>query len=124
MSTKIEWCLGNTPGPWHRNIPPATHYPTVFAGRNSHIAVLNTKLPAEEVEANCNLISSCPDMAHALWVIATHEDAPDDPVSLWMARTAKAALNKAMGHREREGGWDQFLRMHGRRYIASEGGEA
>lgn len=57
----------HTPGPWHRNIPPATKYPTVFAGRNKHIAVVQTLgMSPEEVEANINLISAAPGMYEAL----------------------------------------------------------
>lgn len=55
----------HTPGPWHRNISPATKYPTVFAGRNTHVAVVNTQLDAAEVEANCDLIAAAPELLEA-----------------------------------------------------------
>ena len=56
----------HTPGPWHRNIPPATHYPTIFAGRSTHIArVVERGLPPWEVEANANLIAAAPELADA-----------------------------------------------------------
>src|SRR5690349_9189461 len=32
----------HTPGPWHRNIKPATKYPTVWSGRNLHVAYVST----------------------------------------------------------------------------------
>lgn len=35
----------HTPGPWHRNIPPASKYPIVFSGRNAHVAHGYLKLP-------------------------------------------------------------------------------
>lgn len=47
----------HTPIPWHRNIPPATKYTTIFSGRNKHVCrVVVDGLTPEEVEANCNLI--------------------------------------------------------------------
>lgn len=57
----------HTPGPWHRNIAPASRYPTVFAGRNTHIArVITDGLSPEEVEANIALIAEAPAMLEAL----------------------------------------------------------
>ena len=38
----------HTPGPWHRNIPPATKYNTVFAGRNTHVCHMTV---IEDLEA-------------------------------------------------------------------------
>ena len=56
-----------TPGPWHRNIPPATKYVTVWAGRNTHVArVVPDHLPAEQVEGNIALIASAPTLLDAL----------------------------------------------------------
>lgn len=53
----------HTPGPWSRNIPPATKYPTVWSGRNRHVAYVKTDgLPAAEVEANIKLIAAAPDL--------------------------------------------------------------
>lgn len=55
----------HTPGPWHRNIKPASHYPVVFAGRNTHVAqVLYTRseMSEQEIEANCDLIAAAPDL--------------------------------------------------------------
>jgi len=57
----------HTSGPWHRNIPPATKYVTIFSGRNTHVArLIVDNLPADEVEANCNLIAAAPDLLAAL----------------------------------------------------------
>ena len=57
----------HTEGPWSRNIPPATKYPTIFAGRNTHVARVVTRgLPPKEVEANCDLIAAAPDLLAAL----------------------------------------------------------
>lgn len=61
-----------TPGPWHRNIKPADKYPVVWAGRNTHVAVLalgvrhGKSLSEDQLEANLDLISAAPDMYEAL----------------------------------------------------------
>lgn len=56
-----------TPGPWHRNIKPASSYPIIFAGRNTHVAQVITRgLSIEEQEANTSLIASAPDLLEAL----------------------------------------------------------
>jgi hypothetical protein len=61
----------HTPGGWNRNIPPASKYATIFAGRNTHVCVLSVKgLPDEEVEANANLIAAAPDLLEALQAAA------------------------------------------------------
>ncbi len=57
----------NTPGPWSRNIKPASKYPTVFAGRNTHVAVACTRgLSEAEIEGNVSLIASAPKLLDAL----------------------------------------------------------
>lgn len=57
----------HTPGPWHRNIKPATKYNTIFAGRNTHVTRLAVEgKTEEEVEANCALIVAAPDLLAAL----------------------------------------------------------
>lgn len=57
----------HTSGPWHRNIRPATKYPTIFAGRNTHIAVVDTRLSnKDEVEANIDLIAAAPELLDGL----------------------------------------------------------
>ena len=88
----------HTPGPWHRNIKPATHYNTIFAGRNTHVTRLAVEgKTEEEVEANCALIVAAPDMLDVLQVIAADIEARarlglDAPA--WYAR-ARAAIAKA-----------------------------
>ncbi|MCA3185983.1 hypothetical protein [Cupriavidus sp.] len=53
----------HTPGPWHRNIRPATKYPVVWSGRNKHVLAIKTiGLTEEEIEANINLAASAPDL--------------------------------------------------------------
>jgi hypothetical protein len=43
-----------------------TRYPVIFAGRNTHVAIVETRgLPEGEAEANCALITAAPDMASA-----------------------------------------------------------
>lgn len=60
---------GYTRGGWNRNIAPASHYPAIFAGRNTHVArVLTEKnIPVSEQEANANLIQAAPALYEALW---------------------------------------------------------
>lgn len=58
---------GHTPGPWHRNIPPASKYNTIFAGRNTHVCSLDRAGKSEsEIEANAYLIAAAPDLLAAL----------------------------------------------------------
>lgn len=53
--------------PWHRNIPPARKYCTVYAGRNTHICYLDGQVMSDEkAEANINLICAAPDLLEAL----------------------------------------------------------
>ena len=82
----------HTPGPWHRNIKPASRYNTVFAGRNTHVARLVVdSLPAEEIEANCNLIAAAPELLEALKDIVEHSH------DLGAVECAQAAIAKATG---------------------------
>ena len=77
---------------WHRNIPPASRYPTIWADRNTHVAqVIARGLTAEEIEANCNLIAAAPEMLEALrsYVELGHSDTA--------VREARAAIAKATG---------------------------
>lgn len=63
----------HSPGPWHRNIPPATRYPVIFAGRNQHVArVVVDGLSPAEVDANCDLITAAPALLAALKVAREH----------------------------------------------------
>ena len=90
----------HTAGPWHRNIKPATHYNTIFAGRNTHVAHLAVQGKTEaEVEANCALIVAAPDLLIAL------RDLLEDAVALGICESnmsgsavaASAAIAKATG---------------------------
>lgn len=63
----------STPGPWHRNIKPASRYPTIFAGRNTHVAYVAVNrgaMPDEEIEANLVLIQHAPAMLDLLQTVA------------------------------------------------------
>lgn len=91
----------HTPGPWHRNIKPATKYNTIFAGRNTHVTRLAVEGKSEdEVEANCALIVAAPCLFAALReIVAAVEVGEVDgysPSGDWF-REAKAALAKATG---------------------------
>ena len=91
----------HTAGPWHRNIKPATHYNTIFAGRNTHVAHLAVQGKTEaEVEANCALIVAAADLLAALReIVAAVESGEADgysPSGDWF-REAKSAIAKATG---------------------------
>ena len=86
----------HTPGPWDRNIKPASKYPTIFAGRNAHVAqVVSSGLTPDEVEANCDLIAAAPDLLAALKELLS---APDKhrPARVW--EDARAAVARAEGN--------------------------
>lgn len=52
---------GITPGGWNRNVKPASHYPVIFAGRNTHVAQIVSKfIPEAQQEANCDAIAQVP----------------------------------------------------------------
>jgi hypothetical protein len=88
----------HTPGPWHRNIKPATRYPTIFAGRNTHVAqVVSQGIGASEVEANCNLIAAAPDLLAALNAMLTHMGMDEDEWNKPTFDQARAAIAKAQG---------------------------
>lgn len=85
----------HTPGPWHRNIVPARKYPTIFAGRNTHVAVVQSQgLTDEEVEANCNLIAAAPELLAALQCFIALND-PQGAFDWPEYRAARAAIAKA-----------------------------
>jgi len=61
----------HTPGPWHRNIPLASKYVTIFAGRNTHVCCLTpTGLKDEEIEGNAHLIAAAPELLEAAQLAA------------------------------------------------------
>lgn len=54
----------HTPGPWYRNIKPASKYPIIFAGDNLHVAqVISRGVSEAQCEANCDLIAAAPETA-------------------------------------------------------------
>ena len=56
----------HTPGPWSRNVKPASKYPTVFAGRNTHVAYVAVQgMSDEAAEANVSLIAAAPALLAA-----------------------------------------------------------
>ncbi len=60
----------HTPGPWHRNIKPASKYNVVWAGRNTHVLAVKTEgLTEEEIEANIDLASAAPDLLAIAWKV-------------------------------------------------------
>lgn len=92
MQTKTE--TKHTPGPWHRNIKPATHYNTIFAGRNTHVTRLAVEGKSEEeVEANCALIVAAPELLACLLDVL---DADGDLDAMDFNRY-RAAVAKATG---------------------------
>lgn len=96
----------HTKGPWHRNVSPATKYPTIFAGRNTHVArvVTDGGLTPEEVEANCDLIAAAPELLEALEsMLGIYGDIHDKECmrkgddELETITLARAAITKANG---------------------------
>ncbi|QOT75083.1 hypothetical protein [Cupriavidus basilensis] len=88
----------HTPGPWHRNIKPASKYNVVFAGRNTHVAAVKTQGMSEaEIEANMDLIVAAPDML-ALFrkMLAEYEDHPTIGMNLW-ENDLRAVIAQATG---------------------------
>lgn len=87
----------HTPGPWGRNIKPASRYPVIYAGRSTHVAVVTTQgLTDQELEANCDLIAAAPELLAALQDLvhaATHHLA-DGRAAVDQAR---AAIARATG---------------------------
>lgn len=82
----------HTPGPWHRNIKPAKKYGVIFAGSNTHVAVLRTDgLTDNEIEGNCNLIAAAPELLAAL------KDIVDNGIGTKAKAIAVAAIDKAEG---------------------------
>jgi len=85
----------HTPGPWHRNIKPASKYTTVWSGRNKHVAHVETRgLTEAEIEANISLIAAAPDLLDALINFvnaAEHCGGEDDPITI----AAREAVRKA-----------------------------
>jgi predicted nucleotidyltransferase len=100
--------MAHTPGPWSRNISPARKYPTIFAGRNSHVCTLvSQRRDDAELEANANLIAASPDLLAALkeaasmldYVAAVGLEALDASKRVpGIQARVEAAIAKAEGH--------------------------
>ena len=89
--------MSHTPGPWHRNIPPATHYNTIWSGRNTHVVrIVRDGLPDAEVEANCNLVVAAPDLLAALKGLLA-DPYLSDPINNDRMAPARAAVAAATG---------------------------
>lgn len=104
----------HTKGPWGRNIPPASKYPVIYAGRNTHVAqVISKGLPDAEVEANANLIAAAPELLALARRVARlgQHPAPGQRECLCgqcdMVRTAIRLANQAEGsYSPRQVGWE------------------
>jgi hypothetical protein len=94
----------HTLGPWHRNIKPITRYPTIFAGRNTHLAkIIVEGIGLSEAEANADLIAAAPDLLEALQTIVRMADGRAIPGNLILDENsplmyaARDAIAKATG---------------------------
>lgn len=93
----------HTPGPWHRNVKPAAHYPVIFAGwagKSVMTAVADSAIPEAEAEANHQLITAAPDLLEALRALTAIVDSwhPDDGIVRALAVAGVAEnLTKAFG---------------------------
>lgn len=84
----------HTPGPWSRNISADGKYPTIFAGRNQHVAVASQQKDPAETEANISLIAAAPELleacAQALAAMELNGHAAEYTPGLLRAAIAKA----------------------------------
>lgn len=91
----------HTPGPWSRNIKPASKYPTIFAGRCTHVAALKIEgLSASEVEGNADLIAAAPELLAAAIAVIERWDSPswkDIPHTAEFIARLRQAVNSATG---------------------------
>ena len=93
----------HTLGPWHRNIRANGKYPTVFAGRNQHVAVIAQQDNPEETEANIDLIAAAPELLGRVrrltWLLSEMSTGEKFSNSfLWAEYEQTLAVrNKAMG---------------------------
>lgn len=97
----------HVPGPWHRNIKPATRYPVIFSGRNKHVCALSVQgMTESEAEATLMLIQAAPDMLAALRAVTAelrqlhahhYRDCTGDCPTHAVLHLADAAIAKAEG---------------------------
>ena len=118
----------HTPGPWHRNIRPASRYPVIFTGRNTHLitAVPARGIPDDVADANHDLICAAPDMLAALRELqawATDAMGPEGTVipEGHPIMRARAAIMRAMGEgrvgRRGRTGYGRSVRRRHRRRV-------
>lgn len=90
--------LKHTSGRWHRNVPPATKYNTIWAGRNTHVArvVTDGGLTPEEVEANCALIAAAPKLLSALHTLEKSVRGVAESAVQRAAEKARVAIAQAL----------------------------
>lgn len=89
----------HTPGPWFRNIRAGGKYPTVYAGRNQHVAAVCQQATPEETEANIDLVAAAPEMLAALERLLTLSRTQGVTDEEWEAaeEAGEAAIAKASG---------------------------
>jgi hypothetical protein len=94
-----------TQGGWNRNVKPITNYPTIYAGRNTHIAVIVTRgVPVEEAEANADLIAAAPSLYDALQGLVSLYEHDEGSCELPEYLAATAALRRACDETKKEDG--------------------
>lgn len=78
--------------------------PTIFAGRNTHVArvVVDGGLTPEEIEANCNLIAAAPRLLEALIALeaVAQDGAIDTKAGAKALEQARKAIHLALGQYE------------------------
>jgi len=89
--------MKHTQGPWHRNISADGKYPTVFAGRNQHVAIATQQKDSAETEANISLIAAAPDLLEALQGLLDVVGVRIDDPRIVQFDRARAAIAKAGG---------------------------
>lgn len=92
----------HTQGRWGRNIKPASKYPIIFAGRNTHVAqVITSGISTEEAEANADLIAAAPELLTAAIAVVERWDTPlwkDAPATGNHINGLRSAVALAMGN--------------------------
>lgn len=84
-----------TPGTLSRNIPPITKYPTLFAGRNTHVAQIVSKNEAD-ADFIVRAWNAHDDLVRALRDLLVRAEAElADPEDVWEVGAAHQALAKA-----------------------------
>lgn len=99
MSVELRDIPDSVPQEWHRNIAPASHYVTIWAGRNHHVCALKpTGWTAEQVEAHADLISAAPRLRRALVALLEHAYQIQDegpPGEGWKSKELEAVIDEA-----------------------------